>query len=29
MGWFKTNNIDINRVVAVAGPNGNPEIFLY
>jgi hypothetical protein len=29
MGWFKTNNIDINRVVAVADPKGNPEIFLY
>lgn len=29
MGWFKTNNIDINRVVAVADPKGSPEIFLY
>ena len=29
MGWFKTNKIDINRVVAVADPKGNPEIFLY
>lgn len=29
MGWFKTNKIDINRVVAVADPHGNPEIFLY
>lgn len=28
-GWFKTHNIDINRVVAVADPQGNPEIFLY
>ena len=29
MGWFKTNQIDVNRVVAVADPRGNPEIFLY
>lgn len=29
MGWFKTNNIDINRVVAVGDPSGNAEIFLY
>ncbi|UJW86874.1 hypothetical protein [Devosia sp. SL43] len=28
-GWFSANHIDINRVVAVADPNGNPEIFLY
>jgi hypothetical protein len=28
-GWFKTNKIDISRVVAVADPHGNPEIFLY
>jgi len=28
-GWFAANNIDINRVVAVADPHGNPEIFLY
>lgn len=28
-GWFNTNKIDINRVVAVADPHGNPEIFLY
>ena len=28
-GWFKSNDIDINRVVAVADPKGNPEIFLY
>ena len=27
--WFKTHNIDVNRVIAVADPNGNPEIFLY
>ena len=28
-GWFAANHIDVNRVVAVADPNGNPEIFLY
>ncbi|KQX40043.1 hypothetical protein ASD04_05195 [Devosia sp. Root436] len=28
-GWFAANKIDINRVVAVSDPNGNPEIFLY
>ena len=27
--WFDQNKIDINRVVAVADPNGQPEIFLY
>ena len=27
--WFTTNKIDVNRVIAVADPNGNPEIFLY
>ena len=27
--WFTANHIDVNRVVAVADPNGNPEIFLY
>ena len=27
--WFATNKIDVNRVVAVADPKGNPEIFLY
>ena len=27
--WFAANHIDINRVVAVADPNGSPEIFLY
>ncbi|MHA6689989.1 hypothetical protein [Devosia sp. A449] len=28
-GWFTANHIDVNRVVAVADPKGNPEIFLY
>lgn len=28
-GWFAANHIDVNRVVAVADPKGNPEIFLY
>lgn len=28
-GWFAANHIDVNRVVAVADPHGNPEIFLY
>ena len=28
-GWFTANKIDVNRVVAVADPKGNPEIFLY
>ena len=28
-GWFAANHIDVNRVVAVADPNGYPEIFLY
>lgn len=27
--WFTTNHVDVNRVVAVADPKGNPEIFLY
>lgn len=27
--WFDQNKIDINRVIAVADPNGQPEIFLY
>lgn len=27
--WFSANHIDVNRVVAVADPKGNPEIFLY
>ena len=27
--WFTTNKIDVNRVIAVADPQGNPEIFLY
>jgi hypothetical protein len=27
--WFTTNKIDVNRVVAVADPNGNAEIFLF
>lgn len=27
--WFSANKIDVNRVVAVADPRGNPEIFLY
>jgi len=28
-GWFTSNKIDVNRVVAVADPKGNAEIFLY
>jgi len=28
-GWFTANKIDVNRVIAVADPKGNPEIFLY
>ena len=28
-GWFKAHNIDINRVVAVSDPDGNPQVFLY
>ena len=28
-GWFTANHIDVNRVIAVADPKGNPEIFLY
>lgn len=27
--WFAANKIDVNRVVAVADPRGNAEIFLY
>lgn len=27
--WFAANKIDVSRVVAVADPKGNPEIFLY
>lgn len=27
--WFAANHIDVNRVVAVADPNGKPEVFLY
>ena len=27
--WFTANHIDVNRVIAVADPNGHPEIFLY
>lgn len=27
--WFDANKIDINKVIAVADPNGNPEIFTY
>lgn len=27
--WFTANKIDVNRVVAVADPNGHPELFLY
>lgn len=29
MGWFTTNKIDINRVVAVSDAKGEPELFLY
>lgn len=28
-GWFKAHNIDINRVVAVSDPDGNPQVYLY
>jgi len=28
-GWFTANHIDVSRVIAVADPHGNPEIFLY
>ncbi|RYG77039.1 MAG: hypothetical protein EON59_17355 [Alphaproteobacteria bacterium] len=28
-GWFDTNKIDVNKVVAVSMPNGTPELFLY
>lgn len=27
--WFDTNKIDINKVIAVGDPNGNPELFIY
>lgn len=27
--WFAANKIDVGRVIAVADPNGKPEIFLY
>lgn len=27
--WFTDNKIDISRVVAVADPHGNPELYLY
>ena len=27
--WFDANKIDINKVIAVADPNGNPEVFTY
>lgn len=28
-GWFKAHNIDVNRVIAVGGSSGSPEVFLY
>lgn len=28
-GWFTAHKIDVNRVIAVADPNGSPQIFLY
>lgn len=28
-GWFAAHSIDVSRVIAVADPNGNPQIFLY
>jgi hypothetical protein len=27
--WFDANKIDVNKVIAVADPNGNPELFTY
>jgi hypothetical protein len=27
--WFKSHNLDVNRVIAVADPSGNPQVFLY
>ena len=27
--WFAAHSIDVSRVIAVADPNGNPQIFLY
>lgn len=27
--WFAAHKIDISRVIAVADPNGSPQIFLY
>lgn len=27
--WFDANKIDVNKVIAVADPNGNPQIFIY
>ena len=27
--WFTAHSIDVSRVIAVADPNGNPQIFLY
>ncbi len=28
-GWFKTHDLDVNRVIAVSGSSTNPEVFLY
>jgi hypothetical protein len=28
-GWFTAHKIDVSRVIAVADPNGSPQIFLY
>lgn len=28
-GWFTAHSIDVSRVIAVADPNGSPQIFLY
>lgn len=27
--WFDANKIDVNKVIAVADPNGKPELFTY
>ncbi len=27
--WFDSNKLDVNKVIAVADPNGQPELFTY
>lgn len=27
--WFRAHNLDVNRVIAVGDPSGNPQVFLY